>query len=241
MTIQTERCALITGASSGIGRATALAFAQSGIHVALVSRNQSKLQEVANEALSYGVNAQVYAADLSDVSHVRGTVEAIAQDFGPVDILVNNAGMGYTGALLNTPLADWQRILDLNLTSVFQCIQAVLPSMRQRQRGTIINVVSIAGHQAFPDWGAYCVSKFGLVALSKTLAAEERAHGIRVVSISPGAVNTPIWDTDTVQADFERSRMLTPEIVAQSILYAALLPEQAVIEELTLMPNAGTF
>jgi short-subunit dehydrogenase len=111
--------------------------------------------------------------------------------------------------------------------------------MRQQQRGTIINVASIAGQQPFPDWGAYSVSKAGLIALSKTLAAEERAHGIRVVTLSPGAVNTPIWDTDTVKVDLNRSAMLTPEIVAQSILHAVMMPEQAVIDSVTLMPSAG--
>jgi len=236
-----ERRALITGASSGIGKATALAFAESDIHVALVSRSQTKLEEVAKAAMDYGVTAKAYSVDLADVAHVRERIAAIAEDFGAIDILVNNAGMGYTGALQDTPLADWQTILDLNLTSVFQCIQAILPGMRQRHRGTIINIASVAGHQVFPNWGAYCVSKFGLVALSKTLAIEERANGIRVVTISPGSVNTPIWDTDTVQADFDRSQMLTPEIVAQSVLYTALLPEQAVVEEMLLMPNAGTF
>lgn len=236
-----ERRALITGASSGIGKATALAFAENGIHVALVSRSQTKLEEVAKTAMNYGVTAKVYSVDLSDVAQVSERIAAIAQDFGAIDILVNNAGMGYTGSLQDTPLLDWQTVLDLNLTSVFQCIQAVLPGMRQRHRGTIINIASVAGHQVFPNWGAYCVSKFGLVALSKTLAIEERAYGIRVVTISPGSVNTSIWDTDTVQADFDRSRMLTPEIVAQSVLYTALLPEQAVVEEMMLMPNTGTF
>lgn len=235
-----ERRALITGASSGIGKATAHAFAENGIHVALVSRSQSKLEEVAKVARDYGVTAKAYSVDLANVAQVSEQVAAIAEDFGAIDILVNNAGMGYTGSLQDTPLLDWQRVLDLNLTSVFQCIQAVLPGMRQRQKGTIINIASIAGHQVFPNWGAYCVSKFGLVALSKTLAIEERANGIRVITISPGSVNTPIWDTDTVQADFDRSHMLTPEIVAQSVLYTALLPEQAVVEELTLMSNAGT-
>lgn len=236
-----ERRALITGASSGIGKATALAFAESGIHVALVSRSQSKLEEVADLATKCGVAAKAYSVDLSDVAQVSDQIAAIAQDFGAIDILVNNAGMGYTGSLQDTPLSDWQAVLDLNLTSVFQCIQAVLPEMRQRHQGTIINIASVAGHQVFPNWGAYCVSKFGLVALSKALAIEERANGIRVVTISPGSVNTPIWDTDTVQADFDRSQMLTPEIVAQSVLYTALLPEQAVIEEMMLLSNAGTF
>ncbi len=240
MTSQSKRRALITGASSGIGKATALAFAKAGIDVALVSRSQDKLEAIATTAREAGVNAKAYVLDLAKLEQVKAGIEAIATDFAPIDILVNNAGMGYTNPLSATPLSDWQQVIDLNLTSVFQCILGILPAMRNQQRGTIINVASIAGQQPFPTWGAYNVSKAGLIALSKTLAAEERTHGIRVVTISPGAVNTPLWDTDTVQMDFNRSAMLTPEIVAQSILHTALLPEQAVIESVTLMPSTGT-
>jgi NADP-dependent 3-hydroxy acid dehydrogenase YdfG len=240
MTSQSKRRALITGASSGIGKATALAFAKAGIDVALVSRSQDKLEAIATTAREAGVNAKAYVLDLAKLEQVKAGIEAITTDFAPIDILVNNAGMGYTNPLSATPLSDWQQVIDLNLTSVFQCILGILPAMRNQQRGTIINVASIAGQQPFPTWGAYNVSKAGLIALSKTLAAEERTHGIRVVTISPGAVNTPLWDTDTVQMDFNRSAMLTPEIVAQSILHTALVPEQAVIESVTLMPSAGT-
>lgn len=240
MTLNSERRALITGASSGIGKATALAFAEAGIHLALVSRSQPQLEAVAETARQFGVKVQVCPIDLSAVAQVRSQIEAIAAS-SPLDILINNAGMGYTGSLMEMSLTDWQRVIDLNVTSVLQCIQGVLPKMRERKQGTIINVASIAAHQTFPNWGAYCVSKFGLLALSKTLAAEERANGIRVITVSPGSVNTPIWDTDTVNADFDRSMMLTPEVVAQSILYATLVPHQAVVEELILMPNAGTF
>lgn len=236
----TERRAIITGASSGIGKATALQFAKAGIHVALVSRSQDKLETVAAAAKKEGVCAAVYPLDLAKISSVREEMAAIAADFGPIDILVNNAGMGYTGNLMATPLSDWQRVIDLNLTSVFQCIQGILPQMRARKSGTIVNVSSIAGKQTFPGWGAYCVSKFGLMALSQTLAAEERAYGIRVTSICPGSVNTPIWDSETVKADFNRSAMLTPEVVAQVILQTVLLPEQAVIEELILVHSLGT-
>ena len=137
-----------------------------------------------------------------------------------------------------TPLEDWQKVINLNLTSVFQCLMGILPGMRSRHTGTIINVASIAAKQPFPGWGVYSVSKAGVMALSQTLAQEERAHGIRVTAICPGAVNTELWDTETVQSDFDRSKMLTPEVVAQSILYTALLPQQAVIDELTLMPSA---
>jgi short-subunit dehydrogenase len=111
--------------------------------------------------------------------------------------------------------------------------------MRRRGAGTIINIASIAAKQAFPGWGAYCVSKAGLLALSQTLAQEERSYGIRVSAICPGAVNSGFWDTETVHVNFDRSQMLTPEIVAQSILHTVLLPQQAVMTELTLMSNAG--
>jgi short-subunit dehydrogenase len=233
-----DRYALITGASSGIGRATALAFAKSGFHLILVGRSQAKLDAVAQEASEAGVTAKVLVLDLSVVGQVRDAIEKATSGLA-VDVLVNNAGIGYTGDLFSTPLQDWQRVMDLNLTSVFQCIQAILPGMRDRQSGTIINIASIAAHNAFAGWGAYSVSKAALVSLSKILAAEERSYGIRVTVVSPGSVNTPIWDTDTVQADFDRSRMLTPEIVAQSILHTALLPPQAVIDELIVMPSAG--
>lgn len=234
-----QRRAIITGASSGIGAATALAFAQAGIDVALVSRSQEKLEKVVRGAQELGVEAKAYTLDLAQVEKVKEQMMDIVQDFQPVHILVNNAGMGYTNPLADTPLSDWQQVLNLNLTSVFQCIQALLPTMRAQAQGTIINVASIAAHASFPGWGAYAVSKSGLIALTKTLAAEENTHGIRLMAVSPGAVNTPIWDTETVQADFDRSLMLTPEIVAETILNAATLAPKAVIPEITLMPSAG--
>lgn len=239
MSVEQKRRALITGASSGIGKATALAFAKAGIDVALVSRSMDKLEAVAAAARLTGVEAKAFAVDLACVSQVQAKIQAIALEFGDIDILVNNAGMAYTATLSETPLEDWQQVINLNLTSVFQCINGILPTMRHRGIGTIINVASIAAKQAFPGWGAYSISKAGLISLSQALAQEERVHGIRVTAICPGAVNTELWDTDTVHANFDRSKMLTPEIVAQSILYTVLLPQQAVIEELTLMSNAG--
>lgn len=239
MSGQNKQRALITGASSGIGKATVLAFAKAGVDVALISRSLDKLEPVADAARHVGVEAKSYTLDLSEVTQIPAKISEVLADFGEIDILVNNAGIGYTGMLRDTPLKDWQRVIDLNLTSVFQTTLAILPGMRDRGRGTIINVSSIAGKQAFANWGAYCVSKAGLMAFSQTLAQEERPHGIRVTAICPGAVNTEIWDTDTVEANFDRTRMLTPEVVAESILYAALLPPLAVIDELTIMPSAG--
>lgn len=241
MTAQKKLRALITGASSGIGRATAEVLAASGVDLALVSRSQESLSDLAEALKQQGIKAQPYCIDLSEVDRVNPQIGKLMDEFGPIDILINNAGMGYTAGLLDTPLTDWQAVLDLNLTSPFQCIQAVLPQMRSQQRGIIINVISIAGQQTFPQWGAYCASKFGLMGLSKALAQEERQHGIRVTALCPGAVNTPFWDTTTVDADFDRAAMLKPEDVAQSILNIVQMPQNAVVEELVLMPNAGTF
>ncbi|RCJ41539.1 short-chain dehydrogenase [Nostoc punctiforme NIES-2108] len=239
MSVEQKQRALITGASSGIGKATALAFAKAGIDVALVSRSLDKLEAVREAVEHTGVEAKAYAVDLARISEVKEKIQAIALDFGDINILVNNAGIAYTGALSEIPLEGWQQVIDLNLTSVFQCIVGILPSMRDRGIGTIINVASIAAKQPFAGWGVYSVSKAGLIALSQTLAQEERTHGIRVTAICPGAVNTELWDTETVHVNLDRSKMLTPEIVAESILYTVLLPQQAVIDELTLMPSAG--
>jgi short-subunit dehydrogenase len=233
----THQIALITGASGGIGRAMALSFAQAGIELILVSRSIEKLQAVQQEVVALGGKAHIYALDLSLVGQVQKEIAEIVEQIGKIDILVNNAGMGYTGSIADTSLEDWQQVIDLNLTSAFQCIQGVLPLMRQQQQGTIVNIASISAKQFFPGWGAYSVSKAGLVALSQTLAIEE--PDLRVITICPGAVNTDIWDSATVKVNLNRAAMLSPEAVAQTVLHAISLPPGAVITELTLMPNAG--
>ncbi len=233
------RRVLITGASSGIGRAIAQSFAQAGFDVALVARSQAKLTALAEELSTAGGQAQGFGVDLADLEQVKTRVAQIISQFGPVDVLINSAGMGYTGSLAEMPLADWQQVMALNVTSVFLIVQAILPGMRAKADGLIINIASIAAQQSFADWGAYGVSKAALAALSGAIAAEESTHGIRVVTLFPGAVNTPIWDSDTVQADFDRTAMLSPETVAQTVLHTALLPANAVISHLTITPAQG--
>lgn len=233
------RRALVTGASSGIGAATARALAAAGFDVLMMARSEDKLATLAAELSVLGVRVEGCVLDLAQVDQVKARVEGAIAAFGPIDVLVNNAGMGYTGQLAEMPLADWQQVMALNVTSVFQVVQAVLPGMRSHAHGTIINIASIAAQQSFPNWGAYSVSKAAMVALSSAISTEESCNGIRVVTLSPGAVNTPIWDTDTVQADFDRSVMLTPETVASTILHTALLPPEAVISQLTIAPSVG--
>lgn len=245
MTSPTQKRALITGASRGIGRSTALAFAQAGIDLILIGRSQGDLKSVAEFAqqaaqqAQTSIEVQICPLDLADLPQVRPKVAQICGQYGPLDILVNNAGMAYTGPLDQMSLEDWQRVINLNLTSVFLCIQGALPTLRHRGSSTIINLSSIAAQQPFPGWGAYSVSKAGLVTLSQAIAAEERAHGVRVSVVAPGATNTPLWDTETVDVELDRGQMLHPDTIAQSILHVALAPAGSVIESLVVTPNAG--
>jgi NAD(P)-dependent dehydrogenase (short-subunit alcohol dehydrogenase family) len=199
---------IVTGASSGIGKEVALRLLQSGAQVSLVSRNPDRILH----ELPSDINAKGYAIDLGDISQVSAKIQAIVADMGGVDILINNAGMAYIGELIDMPLTEWQKLFDLNLTSIFQCLQATLPTMRSQKSGKVINVASIAAKQGFPNWGAYCASKFALLGLTQALMLEEQPHGIKVMSICPGSVDTPLWDTlgDKVPPSFNRAAMLSP-------------------------------
>ena len=153
--------------------------------------------------------------------------------------LINNAGAGLTAPLAEVSLEQWQWLLQLNLTSVFQVCSALLPGLRAAGGGLIINISSHAARSAFPGWGAYCTSKAALQAFSRCLAEDERSNGIRVSTLTLGAVNSPLWDTPTVQADFDRCAMLPVTRVAETLLQMAQQPHQLLLEDITLMPAAG--
>jgi NAD(P)-dependent dehydrogenase (short-subunit alcohol dehydrogenase family) len=235
--------AIVTGASRGIGKQVALQLLQAGVEVALVSRNPpaNLVIELVGAIAGSTAKAKTYEIDLANVEQVVAQIGDVIAQLGGVDILINNAGMVYVGEIIDMPLTTWQNLINLNLTSVFQCIQAVLPTMRSQKSGTIVNVASIASKQAFPTWGAYSASKFAILGLTQALAAEERSHGIKVMSICPGSVDTPLWDTldPSVSANFDRSAMLQPETVAEAIMSLLTLPPNAVVTDLVLMPNAG--
>jgi len=224
---------IITGGTKGIGKALTLALIKQGANVAVVSRNPD--QSLVD------LGAKFYAQDLGELAEVKIAIANLVDRLGGVDTLVNCAGMGYVGNLKEMPLADFQKVLDLNLLSVWQACVGVLPKMRSQKSGKIINVASIAAKQAFPGWGAYSASKFALLGMTQALAAEESSHGIQVMSICPGSVDTPLWDTlePEVSAQFDRSAMLTAETVASTIITMLQLPPSAIITELVLMPNAG--
>ena len=232
--------ALITGASRGIGAATARALAQAGFDLLLVARSADALEQLASELRTLGRHVETAAIDLSYSDAIEAPLQALCARLDqPPALVVNNAGVAYTGPLSAMPLERWQWLLQLNLTSVFQICRVVVPLLRGGGGGRIINISSHAARNAFPDWGAYCVSKAALASFSRCLAEEERSHGITVSTLTLGAVNTPLWDSETVDSSFDRRAMLDPHRVAEAILYMAQQPNTQAVDDLTLMPAAG--
>jgi short-subunit dehydrogenase len=213
-------------------------FAAAGYDLLLVARSSDALEQLAGELRSSGRHVEQAAIDLAEPTGVAAGLDELLQRGLQPSVVINNAGAAYTGSLAEMPIERWQWLIQLNLTSVFQVCQAVLPGMRQRG-GQIINVSSHAARNAFPDWGAYCTSKAALASFSRCLAEEERQHGIRVSTLTLGAVNTPLWDSETVHSSFDRRAMLSPERVAEALLSLAQQPSSQIVEDATLMPAAG--
>jgi short-subunit dehydrogenase len=233
--------ALITGASRGIGAATARSFASAGYELRLLARPSSDLDRLTDELRGDGCRVESSGIDLSDPETIGPGVRDLCARGLPPSVIVNNAGAAWTGGLAEMPLDQWQWLFQLNLTSVFQVCQAVVPLLRQAGGGLIVNVSSHAAKKAFPGWGAYCASKAALASFSRCLAEEERPHGIRVSTLTLGSVNTPLWDSETVQGSFDRRAMLSADQVARTLLFLAEQPPQQVVEDLTLMPAVGAF
>jgi short-subunit dehydrogenase len=231
--------ALITGASKGIGAASARLFAQAGFDLLLVARNTTALAELAAELAPLGVRVETAGIDLGAADSIGPALAELLDRGLQPNVVINNAGVAATASLAEMSLAEWQWLVQLNLTSVFQVCQAVLPGLRQRAGGLIINVSSHAARQAFPEWGAYGASKAALASFSRCLAEEERSHGIRVSTLTLGAVNTPLWDSESVHSSFDRRAMLCADTAAEALLYLAQQPPSQVVEDLTLMPSAG--
>ena len=232
--------ALITGASRGIGRRTAELLARKGWDLKLVARSGDQLEQLAAELRPMGIQVDVRSIDLTDPHAIQPALTGLLEQGSPPAVLINNAGAAYTGDLLAMPLERWQWLMQLNVTSVMQVCAAVVPAMRATG-GLVINVNSHAARNAFPQWGAYCVSKAALASFTRCLAEEERAHGIRACTLTLGAVNTPLWDAETVQSDFDRRAMLSVDQAAEALVNLAEQPVNQVIEDLTLMPAAGAF
>ena len=206
----------------------------------LTARSADQLEQLSAQLSSEGVSVASSAIDLTQPDGIAVEMAGLLQQGETPSVLINNAGAAYTGDLLAMPLERWQWLLQLNVTSVMQVCSAVVPSMRENG-GLVINISSHAARNAFPQWGAYCVSKAALASFTRCLAEEERSNGIRACTLTLGAVNTPLWDAETVQSDFDRRAMLSVDQAAETLANLAMQPSNQLIEDLTLMPAAGAF
>lgn len=244
----TGKTALITGASSGIGAATARLFADLGAHVAIgYSRNAKGAEEVMDSIRKSGGKAIAIQADVRQSADIRKLVDETVKQLGPIDILINNAGsLVERQRFLDITPDRWSEVLNLNLTSAMLCSQLVAPSMIERKRGAIINIVSIAGrHGGGMGAAAYSTAKGGLITLTKSLAKELAPHGVRVNGVSPGVIDTPFheaFSTPEMMANFVKTiplgRVGTSEEIAGAIAFLASDAAGYIIGE-TLEVNGG--
>lgn len=228
---------VVTGASKGIGKAIASAFAAAGAKVVLAARTRETLEQVAAELRESGAEAMAVPTDVTDVDAVQRLIEQALTAYQRVDILVNNAGIGYFGPVVDFAPDDWDTVLNSNLKAVYLCAKYALPPMLAQGSGQIINVLSIAAKVAFEASAAYCAAKAGALALTKVLAAEVRQQKIRVTAVLPGSVHTPFWDDIPEHPDFEQ--MLKPEHVADTVVSVCQQPLGMVTEEIVVMPPLG--
>jgi NAD(P)-dependent dehydrogenase (short-subunit alcohol dehydrogenase family) len=235
--------ALVTGGGTGVGRSVALALAREGCKVAVCGRREDKLVETAG--LWEGEPPILLrAADVADRASVEALFGWADAELGPVHLLVNSAGMNIRNrTMADIDPADWDRVLQANATGAFNCIHAVLPQMRERKDGVIINISSVAGKRAGPLGGvAYNASKFAMSALGISVGAEDGKNGVRVSNVYPGEINTPILDDRPVKvSDEHKAQILQPEDVAAAVLMIARLPARASVPELVIKPTTQDY
>lgn len=232
------KVALVTGGGSGVGAAIARQFAEAGAQVVIAGRRLEQL-EATRAAIRASKPAHPAVADVSDRAQVAALVDQVIQAFGRIDILVNNAGLNIPTRRLDELAAeDWDELMNVNATGVFNMIQAVLPHMRSQHDGVIVNISSLAGLRPNTLSGAaYSASKHALNALSMVVAQEEEQNGIRSTIIAPGEINTPLLDKRPVAVSAEqRARILQPDDVAAAALFVATLPAHVSVPELVIKP-----
>lgn len=240
-----NKTAIITGASSGIGEATALILSEEGANVVLAARRESRLNELKEKIELKGGNALVVKTDVTQREQVNQLAQRTKDEFGSIDILINNAGLMPLSFMKNLHIEEWEQMIDVNLKGVLYNIAAVLPVMREQQSGHIVNISSVAGRKLFPGGAVYCATKFGVTALSEGLRMElSPSDNIRITAIEPGAVATELPDTITdeeikegILKNFTEINRLESEDIAESIRYALIQPGRVNVNEVLVMPT----
>ncbi len=236
--------AAVTGASSGIGAATAIELARAGAAVAVGARRKERLDELVGQIESEGGRAAAFELDVTDEGQARGFVEGANQQLGGLDILVNNAGLMLLGPVEDADTGEWRRMVDVNVLGLLYCTHAALPLMRAKGRGDVVNVSSVAGRRAGAGAAVYNLTKFGVTGFSEALRQEVLHHGIRVICVEPGMVDTELQGHNThpaVRQAIARSaerigKPLTAEDVAGTIAWAVQQPAHVGLNELLVRP-----
>jgi clavulanate-9-aldehyde reductase len=239
----TSRVVAITGASSGIGEATALACARAGAAVALAARRADRIEALAARIVREGGRAIAIPTDVSDEAQARAFIERTHGEFSRLDVLVNNAGVMLLGPIENAPTQEWRTMIEANVFGVLYCTHAALGLMREQGSGHIVNVSSVAGRVARAGSGVYNLTKFGIGAFSEALRQEGVEIGLRVTLIEPGAVATELAGhnrpevLEQIAKRFAGVQPLVAEDIATAILYAISQPPHVSINEVLVRPS----
>ena len=236
-----DKVVIITGASSGLGEATARRLAKNGAKLMLAARREERLKQLVDDILKDGGTAKYQVTDVTDKSQVEALAQATHQAYERIDVLVNNAGLMPLSPLDATKVDEWDRMVDVNIKGVLYSIAAVLPIMRQQKSGHIINLSSVAGHKVFPAGTVYCATKFAVKAISEGIRLESNGE-IRSTNISPGAVDTEL--TDTISHDQTAKNVgemyavaIDSDAIARAITFAIEQPENVDVNEMIIRPT----
>ncbi|MGC9185683.1 MAG: SDR family oxidoreductase [Thiomonas sp.] len=237
-----DKVIVITGASSGLGEATARLLAAQGARVVLGARRSERIEALATELKTNGAQALAVTTDVTDAAQVQALVDAAVRTFGRIDVMLNNAGLMPHSPLERRKIADWDRMIDVNLKGVLYGIAAALPAMQAQKSGHIINVSSVAGHKVRPGSAVYAATKHAVLALSEGLRQEVKPWNIRTTVISPGAVATELPDSitepDMAEAVRQIYRVAIPaESFARMVAFAISQPDDVDINEILFRPT----
>ncbi|MHB0755735.1 3-ketoacyl-ACP reductase [Polaribacter sp. M15] len=228
-----NKTAIITGGGRGLGKATALAFAKEGIHVAITGRTESVLKETVTEIEALGVKATYAVFDVGNYKEVKSNITNIKNTLGGIDILVNNAGIAAIGSFNDMPVDQWSNIIQTNVMGMYYVTKEVLPHLIDKNEGDIINISSTAGLNGNPNISAYCASKFAVIGMSESLMKEVRKNNIRVNTLTPSTIETDM----TVELGMltkGSENVLQPEDFAELIVAGLKLPRRAMLKNASL-------
>ena len=235
---KTKKIALITGASSGIGAAISRSLCEKGYYCILAARSEDKLEKLAQSLHSDGFDCSALIVDVGNESSVDALFAASTK-IGHVSLVINNAGLGIFSKIEESTVEDWDAQINVNLRGSFLVSRKYIPAMQKQKMGILVFMNSVAGNFGYPHSAAYVASKFGLRGLSDSLRNELRKDNIKVISVHPGAIDTAFWDD--ISADFPREEMLSPEMIADSVVHAIEAPGATVVENLTIRRVGGDF